>query len=220
LGDRLAARYPDKASRIIEITNGYDPDDLKSVAPAEKPPGVRRIVYSGSLFAHHRDVLDSVLRALLRLGDQERQTLDVVFVGQAYDGAAREAEALGLGNTVRFTGYLPHGEALAMLMSADASLLLVRAGDRASVTGKVFELLGARRPILAAVEPEGECARILRLGAAAEWIAPPDDPAAIADRLHALISAGFPPLEASSVEQFSRARHAKVLASVFDAATA
>ena len=103
----MAARYPTSANRIVEITNGYDPADLSGIPSSPKPEGVRRIVYSGSLFSHHRDVLRAVLQAVLLLGRDARRSLELVFVGQAYDGAVADVEALGLGDTVRFTGYLP-----------------------------------------------------------------------------------------------------------------
>jgi len=220
LGDRLAERYPATADRIVEITNGFDPADLSDVLPAEKRPGVRRIVYSGSLFPHHRDALRAVLRGVLQLDEAQRSRLEVLFVGQAFDGVESEVSAAGLSDTIRFLGYLPHARALSYLLSADASLLLVRSGDRASVTGKVFELLAARRPILAAVEPDGECARILRLACAHQWIAPPNDAEAIGDRLRALLAADFPALDAGAVDQFSRVRQTRALASVFEAAIA
>jgi glycosyltransferase involved in cell wall biosynthesis len=218
LGDRLAERYPEVADRIVEITNGFDPADMDGVVPAPRSEGRHRVVYTGSLFPHHREVLATVLAALRRLDARLLASLEVIFVGQVYDGAREEVEAAGLGDVVRFTGYLSHGEALAYLLSADASLLLVRAGDRASVTGKVFELLSARRPILAAVEPEGECARILRLAGADQWIAHPNDADSVARHLCRLASAGFPALESASVEQFSRVAQTRTLASVFDAA--
>jgi len=218
LGDRLAERYPQSAARIVEITNGFDPADLADVTPAPKPSGVRRIVYSGSLFPHHRDALKAVLQAVRHLSEQQRRNLELLFVGQAFDGASGEVSAAGLADTVRFLGYVPHARALSYLLSADASLLLVRSGDRASVTGKVFELLAARRPILAAVEPEGECARILRLAGADRWIAPPDDSAAIAARMRDLFAADCPALDAAAVDQFSRVRQTRTLASMFDAA--
>lgn len=214
LGERLAARYPSHADRIVEITNGFDPADLAVSAPAPKPAGMRRLVYSGSLFPHHREVFRNVLRAIRQLPEAERASLEVVIAGQTFPEAPSEVEALGLSEMVRFVGYLPHGEALSLLASADASLLLVRAGDRASATGKVFELLGVRRPILAAVEPDGECARILRLGGAGDWVAAPDDVEGITERLRALMAANFPALDASRVERFSRVRQTETLASV------
>jgi hypothetical protein len=64
---------------------------------------------------------------------------------------------------VEETGYLSHAESVAELLGAHALLLVVddTPGSEHIVPGKVYEYLGARRPILA-VGPEGDVSRLIR----------------------------------------------------------
>ena len=59
--------------------------------------------------------------------------------------------------------YLPHAESIAQLMTSDALLLVVDeyAGGEEIVPGKVFEYIGARRPIIG-IAHEGAIAELLR----------------------------------------------------------
>ena len=218
LGERLASRYPSVANRITEITNGFDPEDATGSGSIAKAPGKRRIVYSGSLFSHHREVFNTALTAISQVPAEILKSLEVLVVGQAFEGAAEQVERLGLTTVVKLKGYLPHAEALAYLQSADATLLLVRRGDVASVTGKVFELMMVQAPIWALAEPSGECARILRMAGADAWLTAPDDVEGALTSLLGLFRAGFPRLTRSRVEVFSRVSQTQSLANVLDLA--
>ena len=58
---------------------------------------------------------------------------------------------------------------------------------RGVLSGKVFEYLAAERPILAAVPPDGEAARLIREAGAGPVVAP-DDPGGIGDALERLVT--------------------------------
>nr|MBA2504526.1 hypothetical protein [Thermoleophilaceae bacterium] len=86
---------------------------------------------------------------------------------------------------VEHAGALPRPAALALQRSAGA-LVVLAAGARSIATGKLFEYLAARRPVLVLGE-DSEAARIVE-SAGAGIAAPADDPGAIAaaiDRLAA-----------------------------------
>lgn len=216
LGRRLSERYPETASRMIEIPNGFDPADLDGIVPAQRKSGRTRLVYSGSLYAHHRPAFQTVLNAIGRLPESARRCLEIVIVGQFYLEAKQDVMKAHLEAQVEFRGYVPHADALSVLLSADASLLLIRKGDFASVTGKVFELLMIQRPIIALVEGEGECARILRAANAADHVCAPDDTEQVARALLSIVSESQKPLDPESVARFSRVTQTRALADVFD----
>src|SRR5262249_17255554 len=70
----------------------------------------------------------------------------------------------GLAEVVRFTGFVSHRESLDHQVNSSL-LLLILHRDRANpgvTTGKLFEYLGSRTPILAIVPPHFEAARIVR----------------------------------------------------------
>ena len=69
----------------------------------------------------------------------------------------------GLEDLINDHGFLSHGEAVRVCREADALMLFVapERGPSAS-TGKLYEYLAARRPVLAVVPEDGEAARIVR----------------------------------------------------------
>jgi glycosyltransferase involved in cell wall biosynthesis len=72
---------------------------------------------------------------------------------------------------------VPRREALALQRDSEALLLLVPEANgrgRAVLTAKLFEYLAARRPIVAAVPPDGEAAELVR-SAGAGIVVPPED---------------------------------------------
>ena len=95
LGEKLAKRYPKVKNRITEITNGFDPSDFEEVDVAPKKSRRVRLVYSGSLYAHHRDVLTTVLKAI-----ETQSTKDKLrqATKDAYDRGVRGVPTIAVGN--------------------------------------------------------------------------------------------------------------------------
>ncbi len=122
--------------------------------------------------------------------------LEVVFAGPL---SARERELLAaddLSGLVKVVGWLERPRALALQRAADTLLVVTEGASRSSVaTGKVFEYLAARRPIL--VLGEGtEAARIVA-DAGAGTATSASDPVQIASILRAALE-GAPTVEAAT----------------------
>jgi glycosyltransferase involved in cell wall biosynthesis len=99
------------------------------------------------------------------------------------------AESLGLGDRLELTRFQPHAQAIASQRNSEALLLLIphSAGRGADVTsGKIYEYLAARRPILAAAPPQGAAAELVR-EAGAGLVVAPDDSEAISAALSELV---------------------------------
>ena len=214
--DDFAARYPEHAHKFTVIYNGFDDDDfLGQPAPPPGPPWVLR--HLGTFYPDRRP--DAFLRGLAAWRTSRPDTAGdfrVEFCGRHHaDVEARlialSAE-LGLGEVVRFAPYVPHSEALALLGSSHA-LVLVPGPGATTVTGKLFEYLAAQRPVLAVAPfPSGIdeiVANPLRVDDTAEGVAE-----GLA-RLHAALKAGRPgdllPPE-QEVARFSRRSAAGQLA--------
>jgi len=143
------------------ISQGFDSADFASAGlPGEKksrtgPQGDRRmrITYAG-VFWEDR-VPDYFLRALHDLFSETprlRGRIEAVFVGKFRDENMKLVVKLGLQDTVRVLGYLPHRECVRELCASD--VLWMTVGDDLGSPGKVYEYIGARKPILGLV-PEG-----------------------------------------------------------------
>ena len=169
------------------ITNGFDPDE----APPPEPEPDALLASDRHSFVHTgRMALSRVtprplLEALRLLQGEHRavaERLEIVFAGSLTEDERGLLAAPDLDGTVRATGWLERPRALRLQRAADTLLLLTEGSSRRSVaTGKLYEYLLARRPLLV-LGDETEAARIVsetRTGLATSA----DDPVEIAAAL-------------------------------------
>jgi hypothetical protein len=176
----------------VTITNGFDPEDEAEIGAASEllDPNRFSLVHTGRLSLSHRS-LEPFLDGIRILRSENRDLadrLEVLFAGSVTDEERTLLSAPDLAETVRFVGWLERPRALALQRAADALLVVTGSASQRSVaTGKLFEYLGARRPILV-LGKETEAARIVaetRAGLAVSV----SDATAIADGLRQLVAA-------------------------------
>src|SRR5262249_5158129 len=107
--------------------------------------------------------------------------LQLVLAGRL-DVAERELiESAGLGDLLLHVGQLTRAQALALHRRAGA-LVLITAPDLVwELPGKLFEYIGARRPVLALADGNEAAAVVRETGVG--WTVPPGDVPGIADAL-------------------------------------
>jgi glycosyltransferase involved in cell wall biosynthesis len=215
------------AQGYTTIPNGYDEADFAGAPDAGPEPGIFRLTYTGIL-NKERDatpVFEALARLLAARADL-RERLRLRLVGRLDDpGDFTNINALaahGLEALAERSPYLPHARVIREMRRADVLLLLIGRYPRceADITGKLFEYLRARRPILAVVPPGGAAARIVE-GTRSGVVAAPDDPAAIARGIEQLfdawnagnLDAGF---RWEGIEAYERRRLTGELAGVLD----
>jgi glycosyltransferase involved in cell wall biosynthesis len=202
--------------RVTSIPNGFDATDFESVV-RRRSDGPFRIVHTGELhtelagelgrFRRIRAALGGslngvdittrshlyLLQAIASLKETDpdlSERIELHLVGPVSDS---DRAAIAVPNVFAH-GYLPHGEALDFVRSADLLFLPMHdlsPGSRARIVpGKTYEYVASGRPILAAV-PEGDARDLLRAAATA-WICGPRDVACMtkAIREQVLRSAG------------------------------
>jgi len=166
---------------VETIPNGADLDDFAGVAYT---PGERfRITHTGSFFGK-RDP-----RPFLSALTQIEAPITARFVGDLRAADKAWVESLGLGERLQLIPFRPHHEAVELQRNSDALLLLLpnEGGRGLDVpSGKLYEYLAARRPILASVPPEGAAAELVR-AARAGVVVPPEDGEAIRAALAELV---------------------------------
>jgi glycosyltransferase involved in cell wall biosynthesis len=178
------------------VANGWDPD----VAPAEGghaapelTPGRVTLLHTGTLsggWGRDPRPLFDALELLASRRPRVAERLEVLLVGRTTPDLERLLAGAGLGRLVRTSGHVTRAASLELQRRADALLLVTAARNRGEATGKLFEYLGAGRPILALADGN-EAARIVRETQTGVTV-PPDDPAAIADALEVLVERGLP----------------------------
>jgi glycosyltransferase involved in cell wall biosynthesis len=221
----LAARRPGGAP-VAFIPNGYDEDDFAALPPLPAQAagdGRFTLIHTGTFYGP-RDPA-GLLDGLSRYLDGPRtghQALRVRLLGNM---GARFAQALHAFNVrhpdvITCDPYVPHTEALAALMAADALLLVVGGGRGPAVQGwlpgKIFEYLRSGKPVLSLGDPQGDAARLMAPYLRGTTVAEHDAPGiakAIAELLEHRHAAGPAPASgAASPAVFERRELARQLA--------
>ncbi len=138
----------------IVIANGWDPPPAGAPEPtlaAELDPSRVSVVYTGRFGSYGRDPAP-LLAGLARLAREDPDSaakLELVIAGPL---TPAETELLGADVAparVRILGSLGRADALALQRAADALLLIAQATRSQLLNYKLFEYLGAERPLLA-----------------------------------------------------------------------
>jgi glycosyltransferase involved in cell wall biosynthesis len=175
--DNLIRKYPFIKSRIETITNGFDPDDFKNLK-IHKKTGKFTITYVGSIYGLL--TAKPFLTSLKELEEEKKgfkEKVEAVFVGNCGKETPQLVRELGLEENVRFVGYVPHRKSLEFMVNAQALLLLITiegsTGERI-LTGKLFEYLASRKPIIALVPEKGLAANVIKSLNAGTVVSPRD----------------------------------------------
>ncbi len=179
----LRGAFPDHAAKMVSITNGYDPGSFEANAVAPFSRGILEITHLGEIYANRDPApLLEAIRSLGPSSSPKGLSVRVRFIGRLQAAQQRLEEAMqagGLEDTVELCGQIPYSASLQAMVQADILLLLDSPGRKAGVPAKLYEYLGAGRPILALAESDGDVAWVLRESGIPHRIAPPRDPNAI-----------------------------------------
>lgn len=148
--------------RIQLITNGFDTDDVqaKEISPDKK----FTLAHIGTLnYARNPKVLWTVLSDLAQENSDFRRDLQILLIGKTDFTVIEDLRHLNLADNLQKIDYLTHSEAIKKQNSSQVLLLLINNSPSAKgiLTGKFFEYLAAKRPILAIGPTDGDTAKIL-----------------------------------------------------------
>jgi glycosyltransferase involved in cell wall biosynthesis len=144
------------------VTNGFDPEEF-NVIDGDPPEnwGTSRtnMVYTGMIYPGRRDprVLFQAIQSLVRTGALGQGDLKLWFYGPNVEAIRGMVSAYSVGPFVELSGFVSRKDALNCQKHADLLLLLEWTDSAAGgvFTGKLFEYLGAGKPILAIGPPDG-----------------------------------------------------------------
>lgn len=139
------------------IPNAFDPNEWNDVAFSAQARTT--FLYAGQLFGGRRDPRP-LLRAVRALIDRSEVAADEIAIDLYSQREPWLDEAIAqhrLEGVVRVMGVVPRADVLAAQRGADRLVVLLWDGGanaQGIATGKIFEYLGARRPILAVGGPQ------------------------------------------------------------------
>lgn len=145
------------------ITNGYDPQDFEhaGLVPLDDK---FTLTHAGSL-NHDRNptTLWKVLGELVREHAGFEDDLEIKLIGQVDLSAHQVLEEQDLNSNLRSINNLPHHQVVDELMRSRVLLLLLNNTSNIDgiIPGKLYEYLGARRPVLCIGKETGDAARII-----------------------------------------------------------
>jgi len=196
-----------KPKRIQVISNGYDESDVKQVAVQldEK----FSISHIGTLnTARNPQTVWKVLSKICANNPGFKADLQIQLVGKVDFSVLESIREHNLQDSLNKIDYLSHSEAIAKQQSSQLLLLLINQSPNANgiLTGKFYEYLASKRPILAIGPTDGDAARVLNDTGAGTMVGFSDEMAtekAILD-YYARYKSNTLVVQTESIEKFSR----------------
>lgn len=148
-----------QSQKTVIISNGFDDDDFADIPDAKSD--LFNINYFGNITQERTPKI--VLNAVNELFPEHKK-IRINFWGNISDSERHNIQRLDFFHIVDFHCYTPHSEILKYLFSSSLLLLLINnvRGNEGILTGKIFEYLAARKPILGIGPISGEAAAILQ----------------------------------------------------------
>lgn len=215
LADHLQVEYRKPTAVVL---NGFDPSDFEQPQLAESQLTCRphrhqlQITYTGMIYAGRRDP-GPLFQAVAQLGSAA-QSVRIDFFGRYLQPVVEQARAFGVSDSVYVHESVGYRESLAIQQHSDLLLLLID-GDprqRGVYTGKLFEYLGARRPILALGPADNVASQlIVERGAGVVLREPHEIAQQLRRYLHQKQSTGIAPVPQSALHGLTRAEQVRQL---------
>lgn len=207
------------------IPNGYDEEDFLNMDLTKPNNEKFTMVYTGALYGRRKpDNFFNAIKNLKEKGTIEKNSLKVKLIGNYHkDKLQSKIDSLNLTDDIEIVGYVPHNVCIKHQLSSDALVLIEGSGVGANAfyTGKIFEYMNTKRPVLA-ILPDG-VAKDLVIESKIGIVANTDNVLEIENiikqyyekwKKNSLI---FEP-DFNIIERFERKRLTKELANIFDRA--
>jgi glycosyltransferase involved in cell wall biosynthesis len=152
--------YPEYKEKFITITNGFDPDDFDHEISSLFDSFT--ILYTGKFRANTPTFRDP-LNFFKALDLLKKKNIPVFFVhiGEPENKVIQMVQSLNLNDRVSFIGFRSYIDTLAYTKSADI-LLIIGGTERNEQTGKIFDYIACKKPILALARTDGGIGEIVK----------------------------------------------------------
>jgi len=208
-----------KPKKLQVITNGYDESDVQVGTLALD--GRFSISHIGTLnAARNPRIVWKVLSEICAVNVDFKKDLQIQLVGKVDFSVLEDIQSYGLQEQLLKIDYLSHSEAIAKQNSSQVLMLLINQSGNAKgiLTGKFFEYLAAKRPILAVGPTDGDAAVVLNetgAGVIVDFADEQETKTAILNYYNQY-KKGTLSVQSESVERFSRRSLTGELAGLLD----
>lgn len=209
ISDPLASQLEYHGKPVCVARNGFDPDDLIGLERMLWPAGKLNIAYTGSIYPEHHNV--DVFCEGVSLFEREGGSVEVHVVGRNVRPFVDAAKKWNITKSVEVKATVERRVALSMQCSTDVLLFFLwQSGEEGIYTTKLFEYVGAKRPILGIGDEGSDVGGWLR-SARVGYVA--SGARSVADHLHewALLKKTVGSLHVRPSEGYDFSRHNQFL---------
>ena len=206
------------AGNVVSITNGFDSEDFES--EDIKSSEFFSIAHVGVMPPSRNP--ETLWKALSKLSEEPefKSDLEIRLIGNVDDSVTQSIKDSGLSENVNYIGQVSHKEAVREMRSAKALLLVINRSVNAKsiLTGKLFEYMGAHRPILVIGPRDGEINQVIDNAGCGEVVDYDDLPGMIQviRKWHQRFRMGDLSVSDEKIDAFSRRSLTSNLSSLLD----
>jgi glycosyltransferase involved in cell wall biosynthesis len=160
VGKTMKDNYEKFQKNIFVVTNGFDGEVTQEVKLDSK----FTITHIGLMNADRNPkILWEVLSEIKEENSEFSSDFQLKLIGKVDTSVKNDILNYGLSNNIQLIDYVPHKEVVEYQKKSQILLLIVNNVPSAKgiITGKIFEYLMAKRPILAIAPKNGDLAEIL-----------------------------------------------------------
>ena len=146
--------------KIFVIPNGFDASDFHD--HIKYTDNYFSITYTGTMSDDYP--IGAFIKAMESLlENNENCNIRINIVGQITDNVLNQLRQSKIAHLMNIHGYMSHTESISMMQKTTVLLLIIpnAPNNEGIVTGKLFEYLAARRPILCFGPPNGDASKII-----------------------------------------------------------
>lgn len=144
------------------IPNGFDKTDFKK--GNTKRETFFQLTYVGTMAENYNPgVLFKVIQDFIKEFSTERNDIRLTMVGSSSSAIRRLMEESGIEKNTEFISHVDHSSAIEFMQKADVLLLVIPdvENNEGILTGKLFEYLGAMKPIVGLGPKKGKATAIV-----------------------------------------------------------
>jgi glycosyltransferase involved in cell wall biosynthesis len=210
----VGKRHPSLEPKLAVIPNGFDFDDFEGIERHRnhdrRPP---RLLFAGRLLDEHD--IGNLLNVVAELNEKST-TVTLDFLGSVEPLKAEQLRQYAGAGWLRIRPVVPHRQAVQEMANADALIVPTLKPGRGSegvMTGKIFECLAARRPILLIGTPSA-ARDLLKVVGGGVW-ADPTIPGSLVGAVKQVLEAATDPTFRGAPDEVIARYDRRVLANVW-----